>query len=69
MFAEVKFDVERPETVRAEPDIERPEPVRSVNDSPFTMRFVVEEMIDEEYIVDEEYGKLTLLAKVFVPDQ
>ncbi len=55
MLAEVKFEVERPETVRAEPETERPEPVRSLKDSPFTMRSVVEARWNEEYAVDDEY--------------
>jgi hypothetical protein len=33
------------------------------------MRFVVEAVTYEEYMVDEEYGKVILLANVFVPDQ
>jgi hypothetical protein len=52
----------RPELVRAPPESESPVPVRSLKDSPFTMRLVVEEMMAEEYMVEEEYGKVILLA-------
>ena len=47
MFADAKLEVVRPETVRALPETERPEPVRSLNDSPFTMRLVVEAEVKE----------------------
>jgi hypothetical protein len=54
----VKFEVVRPETVRALPATERPEPVRSLTDSPFTIKFVVEAVVKEAYVVEE---KLNLL--------
>jgi hypothetical protein len=57
------------EVTRAPPESESPVPVRSLNDSPFTMRFVVEAFTYEEYMVEDEYGKVILLAKVLVPDQ
>ena len=43
-------------TVRAELVMVRPLPVRSLNDSPFTMRLVVDAVTNDEYAVDEEYG-------------
>ena len=52
MLAEEKFEVVRPETVRAPAEFERPEPVRSVKFSPFTIKFVVEAEVNEEYVED-----------------
>ena len=57
MLADVKLEAERPETVRAFPVLVRPEPKRLLKDSPFTMRLVVEAVLNDEYAVDEEYGK------------
>jgi hypothetical protein len=59
----------RPAFVRAPDEMERPVPVRSEKFSPLTMRLVVEAVTYDEYMVEEEYGKVILLAKVFVPDQ
>ena len=44
-------------TVSAPFERDSPEPVRSLNDSPLTMRLVVEAVLKEEYMVEEEYGK------------
>ncbi len=42
----------------APPDIARPVPVRSLNDSPFTMRLVVEAVVKEAYVVEEKLNRL-----------
>lgn len=39
--------------VRAPPDSDRPEPSRLLNDEPFTIRFVVEAVANDEYVVEE----------------
>jgi hypothetical protein len=45
-------------TVRAELERVRPGPVRSLNDSPAIFRLVVEAVMNDEYMVLEEYGKV-----------
>ena len=42
--------------VRAPTESERPLPVRSLNDSPLTMRLVVEAVLNDEYRVEDEYA-------------
>jgi SOS-response transcriptional repressor LexA len=49
--------------LRALPESVRPLPVKSLNDSPLTMRLVVEAVMKEEYIVEEEYGEITEVPK------
>ena len=41
-------------SVRAPDELVRPEPNRELNDEPLTIRFVVDAVLNEEYIVDEE---------------
>ena len=48
MLADAKFDVVKPETVRALDELERPEPSRLLNDEPLTMRLVVEAVVKDE---------------------
>ena len=55
MLAEVKFEVERPETVSAPLEFERPEPSKLLNDDPPIFRFVVLAVTNDEYEVDDEY--------------
>ena len=47
MFADAKFEVFRPDTVSAFPEFESPEPRRLLNDEPFTMRLVVEAVVND----------------------
>ena len=48
MFAEEKFDVVRPETVRALPVLVKPLPKRLLKIEPLTMRLVVEALRKDE---------------------
>ena len=48
MFAEVKFVVVKPETVRAPEELESPEPKRLLKDEPLTTRLVVEAVKEDE---------------------
>jgi hypothetical protein len=49
----------RPAFVRAPEERESPVPVRSLNDSPFTIRFVVLAVTNEAYVVEERAKRLT----------
>jgi hypothetical protein len=47
--------------------MERPVPVRSLKDSPLTMRFVVEAVVNEPYVVEEKLNLLTAEKKLVSP--
>ena len=49
--------------VRALPEICNPLPVKSLNDSPLTRRLVVLAVMNDEYMVDDEYGEITEVPK------
>ena len=66
-MAEVKFDVPSPDTVSVPAELESPEPKSLLNDDPLTMRLVVEAVMNDEYMVDEEYGEEMRLAAVTLP--
>ncbi len=57
------------DTAREVPERVRPVPVRSLNDSPLTIKLVVEAVRNDEYAVEEEYGEVMRLVAVMLPEE